>query len=314
MTNPAAPAAVDTAAPAAIEIDGLLARYGSLTAVDDVTLSIPLGQTVALLGPNGAGKTTIVKHLLGLLNPAQGTVRVLGKQPRRAIAAGDIAAMQQDGGLMEGITVRELLTFVRGLYRDPMHIDDVIEVASLPDILDQRADGLSGGQTQRVRFALAIAANPRILVLDEPTAALDVEARRLFWSNMREFASSGRTILFATHYLEEADAVADRVVVIARGKVVSDGSVTELKAGVGARTVRFTDVTGADDGLRELPAVSTVERHGNTITLQTSDPEATLRALLRIRDLVPDLEVRGASLEDAFLALTSDDGDVAPVG
>ncbi|HVX43649.1 MAG TPA: ABC transporter ATP-binding protein [Mycobacteriales bacterium] len=296
----------------AIEISGLTAKYGDVTAVDNIDLTIHSGQTVALLGPNGAGKTTTVKHLLGVLSPASGAITVQGDRPREAIMAGHIAAMQQDGGLMEGVTVRELLTFVRKLYTKPMHIDDLIEAAGVGDILDKRADQLSGGQTQRVRFGLALAGDPGILVLDEPTAAMDVESRRAFWARMRGYASEGRTILFATHYLEEADAVADRVIVMARGRIVSDGSVTELKAGVGARTVRFTLAAGTTTaGLESLPAVQSLEQHGESAVLRTTDPEATLRALFAVRDRVPDLEVSGASLEEAFLALTSDDDNAA---
>jgi len=296
----------------AIEISRLTARYGAVTAVDNVDLTIHTGQTVALLGPNGAGKTTTVKNLLGVLRPAAGGVSIYGRQPRAAINDGFISAMQQDGGLMEGVTVREMLTFVHGLYAAPMHFDDVVETAGLADILDKRADSLSGGQTQRVRFGLAVAGNPRVLVLDEPTAAMDVESRRAFWKRMRDYAQQGRTILFATHYLEEADAVADRVIVMARGKVVSDGSVTELKAGVGSRLVRFTLADGSVDGFDRLPAVLSVERHGDTVALRSSEPEATLRALFAVRDRVPDLEVSGASLEDAFIALTADDHDPIP--
>ena len=289
----------------AIAIARLVSRYGAVTAVDHVDLTIHRGQTVALLGPNGAGKTTTVKNLLGVLRPAEGEIRVFGRSPRDAIRAGHIAAMQQDGGLMEGVTVRELLEFARGLYRHPMAPDELVDTAGLDGFLDRRADALSGGQVQRVRFALALAGNPDILVLDEPTAAMDVESRRAFWATMRGFASQGRTILFATHYLEEADAVADRVIVMARGKVVSDGSVTELKAGVGVRLVRFTIGGGSAAGLENLPGVQSIERHGDSIALHTTDPEATVRALLASRDRVPDLEVSGASLEEAFIALTA---------
>jgi ABC-2 type transport system ATP-binding protein len=286
-----------------IAISDLVMRYGAVTAVDHVDLTIHRGQTVALLGPNGAGKTTTVKNLLGVLRPSAGEVRIFGATPRDAVRAGHIAAMQQDGGLMQGVTVRELISFVRGLYREPLSPPEIVEAAGLDDILDKRADRLSGGQTQRVRFAVALAGDPDILVLDEPTAAMDVESRRAFWVRMREFAGAGRTVLFATHYLEEADAVADRVIVMARGKIVSDGSVTQLKSGVSARLVRFT---GVSDGLADLAGVVSVEQHGATVVLRSSDAEATVRALFATRERVPDLEVSGASLEDAFLAITKE--------
>jgi ABC-2 type transport system ATP-binding protein len=207
---------------------------------------------------------------------------------------------------MEGVTVRELITFVRGLYARPMPPDQLVDVAGLGGFLDKRANSLSGGQTQRVRFGLALAGDPDILVLDEPTAAMDVELRRSFWASMRSFADAGRTVLFATHYLEEADAVADRIIVMARGSVVSDGSVTALKAGVGARQVRFTLGSDSAAGLEGLPGVIGVQRHGAAVALRTTDPEETVRALLASRDRVPDLEVSGASLEEAFLAVTAE--------
>ena len=291
---------------AAIAIKDLVVRYGSVTAVDHVDLTIQRGQTVALLGPNGAGKTTTVKSMLGVLKPTAGNVTIYGGTPRAAIVAGHIAALQQDGGLMDGVTVRELVTFVRGLYKKPMPPDQIVDVAGLAEFLDKRANSLSGGQTQRVRFGLALAGDPDILVLDEPTAAMDVESRRSFWASMRSFADAGRTVLFATHYLEEADAVADRVIVMARGRVVSDGSVTALKAGVGARQVRFTLGSDSAAGLDRLPGVVGVQRHGAAVALRTTDPEATVRALLANRDRVPDLEVSGASLEEAFLAVTAE--------
>ncbi|WP_431898154.1 ABC transporter ATP-binding protein [Nonomuraea sp. bgisy101] len=194
----------------AIEFDQVSKGYGDVLAVDDLSLTIAQGTTVALLGPNGAGKSTSINMLLGLLRPTSGTIGVFGRTPDAAVAAGDLGAMLQDGTLIPDLTVRELVDLVRRLYPDPMGLDAILQLADLTDLVKRRADKLSGGQTQRVRFALAIAGAPRILLLDEPTAAMDVESRLRFWAGMRDYAAGGRTVLFATHYLEEADENADR--------------------------------------------------------------------------------------------------------
>ena len=200
------------------------------------------------------------------------------------------------------------------LYPDPMPVDDVIAAADIADIAGRRTNKLSGGQTQRVRFALALVSNPRLLVLDEPTVALDVEARRAFWATMRGFASDGRTVVFATHYLEEADAYADRIVLMANGLVVADGSTTEIKARVGRRTIRATLPDVAVTDLAALPGVVQADRHGDTIQLSCTDSDATIRALLAARPDVHDIEIRGAALEDAFVELTAEHPELEPVG
>ena len=178
--------------------------------------------------------------MLGLGRPDAGTVAVFGLPPAEAVGRGWVGAMLQTGAVISELSVREVLTMLGSLYPDPMPVDDVIAAAAIADIAGRRTNKLSGGQTQRVRFALALVSNPRLLVLDEPTVALDVEARRAFWATMRGFASGGRTVVFATHYLEEADAYADRIVLMANGLVVADGSTTEIKARVGRRTIRAT--------------------------------------------------------------------------
>jgi ABC-2 type transport system ATP-binding protein len=214
--------------------------------------------------------------------------------------------MLQDGALVPGLTVREAVEFVRGLYPEPLPLDEVLSLANLTALAKRRADRLSGGQAQRVRFALAIAGAPRLLVLDEPTAAMDVESRRSFWASMRAYADGGRTILFATHYLEEADENADRVIVIARGQVVADGTAQEIKSAVGGRTVRFSIGEQSTAGLDALPGVTGVEVRGESVWLRTTDPDATVRALYASGIEVRDLEVKGADLEEAFLSLTGD--------
>jgi ABC-2 type transport system ATP-binding protein len=288
-----------------VTITGLRKRYGTVQAVAGVDVRIVPGEVVALLGPNGAGKSTTIDMLLGLTPPDEGAVRLWGLPPAEACRRGYVGAMLQTGGLLGGVTVREMVELMRGLAPDPLPIDDVIATARIRDIVDQRADRLSGGQTQRVRFALAIAGNPQLLVLDEPTVAMDVATRRAFWAAMRAWTARGRTVLFATHYLEEADAYADRAVLMAGGRVVADGPTTEVKAAVGGRTIRAT-VPGVDaDELRLLPGVSTVEQHGAVMILRCVDSDAALRALLEGFPAARDFEVTGAGLEEAFLALTT---------
>lgn len=220
------------------------------------------------------------------------------------MASGHIAAMLQQGGLIPGVKVVELVGFVRGLYPNPLPLDQVLETAGLAPLAGRHVDKLSGGQAQRVRFAMALVGNPSILVLDEPTAGMDVEARRRFWTSMRAEVAGGRTVLFATHYLEEADANADRIVVVNRGRIVADGSAPEIKAAAGGRTIRFSLADGSPTGLEHLPGVTAVETHAGRTLLRSADPDATLRALFASQAEVRDIEVSGAGLEEAFLALT----------
>jgi ABC-2 type transport system ATP-binding protein len=290
----------------AITFTGVSKSYETVRAVESLDLEIGAGQAVALLGPNGAGKSTSIGMLLGLVRPSGGTVRVFGQTPDAAVRAGLIGAMLQDGALVPGLTVREVVEFVRGLYPSPLTLDEILELANLTSLAKRRADQLSGGQAQRVRFALAAAGAPKLLVLDEPTSAMDVESRRSFWASMRAYAAGGRTILFATHYMEEADENADRVIVLARGRIVADGTAQEIKARAGGRTVRFTIGDQPTAGLDTLPGVTAVEIRGGTAQLRSTDPDATVRALYASGVQVRDLEVKGADLEDAFLSLTGD--------
>jgi ABC-2 type transport system ATP-binding protein len=301
-TPPTTPAPIAT-------LDGVTRRYGHLTAVDSLTLQINSGQTVALLGPNGAGKTTTVELLLGLANPNQGVVRLFGGPPAAAVAAGRVGAMLQDAGLPQWAKVAELIGLVRSLYPQPLSLAEVLRLADLEDVAGRQVQRLSGGQRQRVRLALAVAGNPQLLVLDEPTAALDVEARRGFWQRVRGYVSAGRTVLFATHRLEEADAVADRVLVISGGRLLADGTPEQVKAQAAGRST----VSVAADGLPQevlerLPAVVAVEEDRGQLTLSTSDPDATVRALLQQAPNVRGLEVRRAGMEEAFLHLTHQEG------
>ena len=214
--------------------------------------------------------------------------------------------MLQTGGLIRDLSVREIVAMMASLYPDPMDVDKALEVTGLKAIAGQRTQKLSGGQTQRVRFALAIVSNPDLLVLDEPTVALDVEGRREFWSIMRKFAARGKTVLFATHYLEEADANADRAILMAHGRIVADGPTTEIKARVGRRTLRATLPDVDPSTLAGLPGVASAERHGDAAILSCVDSDQTIRALLEQYPAAKDIEISGGSLEDAFLELTGE--------
>ena len=296
-----------------VQLSGLTKSFrspqGRVHAVRGVDVSIAPGETVALLGPNGAGKSTTIDMLLGLLPPDAGTVTLFGMTPDKAIAAGAVGAMLQTGGLIQDLSVRELLTMMASFYPNPLPVDEVVALTKIDDLVGRKTTKLSGGQTQRLRFALALVSNPDLLVLDEPTVALDVEARREFWLTMREFASRGKTVVFATHYLEEADAYADRIILMARGVVVADGPATEIKATVGLRTIRAT-LSGADVAqLAALPGVTNVDTRGESVRLNCSDADTALRAFLPAFPAAHDIEVSGAALEDAFLQLTAETAD-----
>ena len=302
------PADVAVAPPPALRFTGVTHNYGDHRAIDDLHLRVERGQTLALLGPNGAGKSTTISVLLGLIHPARGHVEVLGRSPKEAVASGRVGAMLQTGsgtGLPPGVRVVDVLKMVRRLYVRPAALDVVIERAAVATLLRRRTDQLSGGQAQRVRFALAIAGDPEVVFLDAPTAAMDVEARRSFWKMIRSLGDEGRTIVFATHHLAEADQVADRVVVLHHGRVVADGPGATLKAAVASRQVRFVSAQPDVGVLNALEGVTDVQVRGTTVTLDSLDADASIRALVRLGVDFRDLEVTGAGLEEAFLALTT---------
>jgi len=283
------------------------APQGPVQAVRGIDISIAPGETVALLGPNGAGKSTTIDMLLGLLEPDSGSVSLFGRPPAEAIQNGAIGAMLQTGSLIRDLSVRELLDMMASLYPSSLPVDEVIGMVGIGAIADRRTQRLSGGETQRVRFAVALASDPDLLVLDEPTVAMDVEGRHAFWESMRGFAARGKTIVFATHYLEEADANADRAVLMAQGSIVADGPTTEIKGMVGLRTIRAT-LPGAELAqLQALPGVTSAERRGDAIVLHCADSDAAIRALLAAHPQVRDIEIAGAGLEQAFLQLTGVD-------
>jgi ABC-2 type transport system ATP-binding protein len=292
-----------------IELQGLEKSFktpgGTVNAVRGVDISIRAGEIVALLGPNGAGKSTTIDMLLGLARPDAGSVSVLGRTPEEAVLAGTVGAMLQVGSLIQDLTARELVAMVASLYPAPLDVDEVMALVGIEAIAGRRTQKLSGGETQRVRFALALVSDPALLVLDEPTTAMDVEGRHAFWNTMREFASRGRTILFATHYLEEADAHADRAILMASGRIVADGPTTEIRAMVGGRTIRATLPDAELHELEDLPGVTAVERHGEAVLLSCFDSDAAIRALLDSQPEARDIEIASAGLEQAFLELTA---------
>ena len=289
-----------------VAFDQVSKAYDAVRAVDGLSLDLRPGETVALLGPNGAGKSTTLDLLLGLKKPDSGTVRLFGTSPRDAIVAGRVGAMLQSGGLMDEVTVAELVRLACDLHPKPYRPSEVLSRAGIAQIADRKVNKLSGGQAQRVRFGLATAGDSDLIVLDEPTTGMDVTTRQAFWATMREQADQGRTVLFATHYLEEADAVADRVLVLHRGRLLADGTAAEIKAKAGARRVSF-DVEGALDepALRALPFLTGIDISGRTVRIQSADADATVHALYGLGVYPRNLEVAGLGLEQAFIAITT---------
>ncbi|MCY1143373.1 ABC transporter ATP-binding protein [Actinoplanes sp. Pm04-4] len=292
---------------AAVDLSGVVKRYGAVTAVDGITLNIRPGEVVALLGPNGAGKTTTVDMLLGLQKPDEGRVEVYGQAPHDAVALGLVSAVMQTGGLLKDYTVEETVRLTAVLFGKPRSaVGEAIDRAGLADVAGRLVGKCSGGQQQRLRFAMALLPDPELLILDEPTTGMDVAGRHEFWSAIRDDARRGRTVIFATHYLEEADAYADRVVFVRRGRIVADGTSAEVKALASGRTVRATLPGASETSLRDVPGADRVEVRGDTVFVHGNDSDEIARYLLT-RTAARDLEITSRNLEDAFLALTADE-------
>jgi ABC-2 type transport system ATP-binding protein len=290
----------------AVDLHRVVKRFGPVTAVDGIDLQIRPGEVVALLGPNGAGKTSTVDMLLGLSNPTEGTVEVYGRPPHEAVALGLVSAVMQTGGLLKDFTVEETVKLTAVLFgRGPKDVTGALRRAGIADVAKRLVGKCSGGQQQRLRFAMALLPDPELLILDEPTTGMDVGGRHDFWAAIREDANSGRTVIFATHYLEEADAYADRVVFVRRGQVVADGTAAEVKAMASGRTIRATMPGTTSSDLQALDGVETVEVRGDTVFLTSRDTDAVARYLLNHTD-ARDLEITSHNLEQAFLTLTAD--------
>jgi ABC-2 type transport system ATP-binding protein len=286
------------------ELRGVTRKYGTVVAVDNLSLTLEEGGVTAILGPNGAGKTTAVRLLMGLTQPTAGTVRLFGRDPRDLAARRRTGTMLQIAKVPETLTVREHVTLFCSYYPSPMRVDEALATADLSSVAGRRHGALSGGQQQRVQFALAICGNPDLLFLDEPTVGLDVESRRGFWQQVRQLAARGVTIVLTTHYLEEADALADRVVLLRAGSIVADGAPRAIKARVASRRIRC--ITGLPPAaIESFDGVASIRRDGAATEILANDAERVVRQLLLRDDRLSDLEVSGAGLEEAFLTLTS---------
>ena len=278
-------------------------KYGATTALDGLNLSLHAGEVVALLGPNGAGKSTAVRLMLGLASPTSGTARIFGADPREAASRTRVGAMLQVARVTDTIKVREHIDLFRSYYPRPLPVAEVVRIAQLEGIENKFFGELSGGQKQRLLFALAVCGDPDLVFLDEPTVGMDIEARRGLWQQIRSLKEHGKTVLLTTHYLEEADALADRVIVIDKGKVVSEGTPAEIKKSSGGRKIKCaTSLT--TDYLEALSGVTQVERSGNFVTVTATNAEAIIRIMLLNDESLSGLEIASPALEDAFLELT----------
>jgi ABC-2 type transport system ATP-binding protein len=289
--------------PPAIDLVGVHKRFGAVEAVRGIDVRVEPGEVVAFLGPNGAGKTTTIDMVLGLSQPSSGTVTVFGNAPRDAVRRGLVSAVMQSGGLLKDFTVAETVAYTSYLFTGTRPPAEVMERAGIAGIADRLVGKCSGGEQQRLRFAMALLPDPALLLLDEPTQGMDVEGRRSFWAAIRRDADAGRTIMFATHYLEEADAYADRVVLISAGQIVADGTAAEVKALASGRTVRVTLADADGAALRGIAGVDRVEIRGTSVVVHCTDSDAVARHLLT-KTAARDLEITALGLEEAFVALT----------
>ncbi len=288
----------------AISLSGLHKTFGPVRAVRGIDLEIDRGEIVAFLGPNGAGKTTTIDMILGLSTPTSGTVEVLGQSPRSAISQGLVSAVMQTAGLLKDISVRETLELTGSLFTHTTSVESVMRRAGITDIGGRRVDKCSGGQQQRLRFAMALLSDPEVLILDEPTTGMDVAGRRDFWASIREDAGLGRTILFATHYLEEADAYADRIVLVRQGEIVADGTAAEIRSMASGRTIRATVPGATTEMLQAIPGADSVEVRGESVLIHSGDTDSVARYLLT-QTAARDVEIEARGIEDAFIALTA---------
>ena len=287
-----------------VELANATKRYGDVLALEDVSITITTGEVVAMLGPNGAGKTTSISLMLGTRRPTAGQARLFGLDPRDLRARSRIGVMLQESGVPGMLKVSEIVSLFASYYPSPLPPGQAVAIAGLREKANSLVKDLSGGQRQRLYLALAICGDPDVLFLDEPTVGMDVEGRRLFISEIAEFAARGRTVVLTTHYLEEADQLARRIVVVDRGHVIADTSPAEIKARVaGKRIVFTTSAAVGDDAFAGLP-LNSRNVEGGRVRLLTNEPEAVLRELFRRGIEIANLEVSGADLEEAFVAMT----------
>ncbi len=290
---------------------GVHKRYGAQHALAGIDLELQAGQVLALLGPNGAGKTTSIGLLLGLLRADAGQVRLFGRDPQQVAARRNIGVMLQDAALPPTLKVGELLRLSASYYPAPRPLAESAALAGIEDLLQRPYGKLSGGQQRRVQFAIAVCGRPRLLFLDEPTVGLDLPARQRLWASVRMLANEGTAVVLTTHYLEEAGHLADRVCVLLRGRIVSDGSVDELRARVATRRIRCTSTLEAQ-AVAAWPGVRQVQREGAQLQLSSDSVEAVVRRLLDADPALSALEVQAAGLDEAFCDLTRDDATLSP--
>lgn len=303
--------------PAVIQLDHVSKRFGSKHAVGDISLHVEQGTVVAILGPNGAGKTTTIRMMLGLSTPTSGRITVLGKAPEDQAVRQKIGVMLQDVSVMDGITVREMINLVRSYYPSPLDAEQIMQLTGLqPKDMNKRAEKLSGGQKRSLGFALAMAGDPEVLFFDEPTVGLDAEARRHFWNHVRELAGRGKTVIFTTHYLQEADEAADRIILFHNGKVAADGTPDSIKAGMSRRTLSFaiSDPLKAESSpssspepspnmrklVENLPGVDQIEYKKGRCVLYAGDTDALIRQIVERQLPVRDIRIEAGQLDEAY--------------
>jgi ABC-2 type transport system ATP-binding protein len=293
----------------AVQLEHVSKNFGKVQALKQVSFKVEPGEVIAFLGPNGAGKTTAISLMMGLRAPDSGTATIFGRDPRDPQNRSRIGAMLQESDVPSTLKVREVVDFIARAYSNPLTVTKALEMADLSELANRPASNLSGGQKKRLAFALAVIGNPDVLFLDEPTAALDVEARRGFWEQVGTFTRSGKTIILTTHYLEEADAIAERIVVINQGEIVAQGTPAAIKSRVGGKVVRFKspqlEAHMLETGLLERLPITRSSINAETVELYTLEPELVLRELFARNIPMSDLEVRGGGLEEAFVQITN---------
>ena len=288
----------------AVQLEHASKSFGKVQALKQVSFKVEPGEVIAFLGPNGAGKTTAISLMMGLRAPDSGTATIFGRDPRDPQNRSRIGAMLQESDVPSTLKVREVVDFIARAYSNPLTVAKALEMADLSELANRPASNLSGGQKKRLAFALAVIGNPDVLFLDEPTAALDVEARRGFWEQVGTFTRSGKTIILTTHYLEEADAIAERIVVINAGEIVAQGTPAAIKARVGGKVVRFKSPRLEAAMLENLP-ITRSSINAESVEVYTLEPELVLRELFVRNIPISDLEVRGGGLEEAFVQITN---------
>jgi len=284
-----------------IEVNNVSKTFKHKKAVNNVSFHVEKGQIVALLGPNGAGKTTTISMMLGLKDPSEGSVSIFGKSPKQRAVRNRLGAMLQEVSVIDSISVEEAIDLFRSYYTNPVAKETLLQLSNLESEKRQRCEKLSGGQKRRLNFALALAGNPDLLFLDEPTVGMDITSRKAFWETIRKLASEGKTIILTTHYLEEADALADRILLFANGEIIADGTPEEMKATISRKTISFyTKEKIPTDLLKGLPHVTAVQFHEPRVILTTDDTDATLQAIYKENLPVTDISVERGSLDEAF--------------